>query len=157
MNNLIEWLPKNIPDDDETSIVHGDYRLDNMIFNDNHEVIGVLDWELSTLGHPIADFNYHCLNWRTLPQLQDENYCKESGIPSEKEYMDMYAMRTGKDLNKHWEFYIIFNIFKIAAILQGILGRVRDGTATSKHAEERGMQVYPLSEAAWNNVLKAYG
>jgi len=157
MNNLIEWLPKNIPDDDETSIVHGDYRLDNMIFNDNHEVIGVLDWELSTLGHPIADFNYHCLNWRTLPQLQDEKYCKESGIPSEKEYMDMYAMRTGKDLNKHWEFYIIFNIFKIAAILQGILGRVRDGTATSKHAEERGMQVYPLSEAAWNNVLKEYG
>ena len=71
MNNLIEWLPKNIPDDDETSIVHGDYRLDNMIFNDSHEVIGVLDWELSTLGHPIADFNYHCLNWRTLPQLQD--------------------------------------------------------------------------------------
>ena len=71
--------------------------------------------------------------------------------------MDMYAMRTGKDLNKHWEFYIIFNIFKIAAILQGILGRVRDGTATSKHAEERGMQVYPLSEAAWNNVLKEYG
>jgi aminoglycoside phosphotransferase (APT) family kinase protein len=66
-------------------------------------------------------------------------------------------MRTGKDLNKHWEFYIIFNIFKIAAILQGILGRVRDGTATSKHAEERGMQVYPLSEAAWNNVLKEYG
>ena len=157
MNNLIEWLPKNIPDDDETSIVHGDYRLDNMIFNDNHEVIGVLDWELSTLGHPIADFNYHCLNWRTLPQLQDEKYCKESGIPSEKEYMDMYAMRTGKDLNKHWEFYIIFNIFKIAAILQGILGRVRDGTATSKHAEDRGMQVYPLSEAAWNNVLKEYG
>ena len=71
--------------------------------------------------------------------------------------MDMYAMRTGKDLNKHWEFYIIFNIFKIAAILQGILGRVRDGTATSKHAEDRGMQVYPLSEAAWNNVLKEYG
>ena len=69
----------------------------------------------------------------------------------------MYAMRTGRNLNKHWEFYIIFNIFKIAAILQGILGRVRDGTATSKHAEERGMQVYPLSEAAWNNVLKEYG
>ena len=156
VGDTIEWLPKNIPDDDETSIVHGDYRLDNMIFNDNHEVIGVLDWELSTLGHPIADFNYHCLNWRTIPQLQDEKYCIESGIPSEKEYMDMYAMRTGKDLNKHWEFYTIFNIFKIAAILQGILGRVRDGTATSKHAEERGMQVYPLSEAAWNNVLKEY-
>ena len=69
----------------------------------------------------------------------------------------MYAMRTGKDLNKHWEFYIIFNVFKIAAICQGILGRVRDGTAASKHAEERGMQVYPLSEAAWNNVLKEYG
>ncbi len=156
MDNLIEWLPENIPDDDETSIVHGDYRLDNMIFNNERQVMGVLDWELSTLGHPIADFSYHCLSWRTLPQLADEAFCKEHGIPTEFQYRDMYSEATGKNLSENWEFYIIFNLFKIAAILQGILGRVRDGTATSKHAEERGNQVFPLSEAAWASVEKFY-
>ena len=84
MNNLIEWLPNNIPDDDETSIVHGDYRLDNMIMK-NQEVIGVLDWELSTLGHPIADFCYHCLTWRTEPLFYDHAKLKEMGIPNEME------------------------------------------------------------------------
>ena len=83
MNKLIEWLPKNIPANDQTSIVHGDFRLDNIVFSQNN-VLGVLDWELSTLGHPIADFNYHCLNWRNLPELQDEKFCKRSGIPTEK-------------------------------------------------------------------------
>ena len=151
MNNLIDWLPKNIPDDDETTIVHGDYRLDNMILK-NNEVIGILDWELSTLGHPIADFSYHCLSWRTQEAFWDENKLKELGIPSEKEYMEMYCENSGKDLSKNWEFYIAFNMFKIAGILQGILGRVRDGTAASKHAEERGMMVYPLSEAAWKII-----
>ena len=118
--------------------------------------MGVLDWELSTLGHPIADFSYHCLSWRTLPQLADEAFCKEHGIPTEFQYRDMYSEATGKNLSENWEFYIIFNLFKIAAILQGILGRVRDGTATSKHAEERGNQVFPLSEAAWASVEKFY-
>ena len=151
MNNLIEWLPKNIPDDDETSIVHGDYRLDNMILN-NNKVMGILDWELSTLGHPIADFSYHCLSWRTQEAFWDQAKLKELGVPSEKEYMDMYCENTGKDLSKNWEFYMAFNMFKIAGILQGILGRVRDGTAASKHAEDRGMMVYPLSEAAWNTI-----
>ena len=127
MNNLIEWLPKNIPDDDETTIVHGDYRLDNMILR-NNEVIGILDWELSTLGHPIADFSYHCLSWRTQEAFLDEAKLKELGIPSEKEYMEMYCKYSGKDLSKNWEFYMAFNMFKIAGILQGILGRVRDGT-----------------------------
>ena len=151
MNNLIDWLPKNIPDDDETTIVHGDYRLDNMILK-NNEVIGILDWELSTLGHPIADFSYHCLSWRTQEAFWDETKLKELGIPSEREYMEMYCENSGKDLSKNWEFYIAFNMFKIAGILQGILGRVRDGTAASKHAEERGMMVYPLSEAAWKII-----
>jgi aminoglycoside phosphotransferase (APT) family kinase protein len=151
MNNLIEWLPKNIPDDDETSIVHGDYRLDNMILKDN-QVMGILDWELSTLGHPIADFSYHCLSWRTQEAFWDQSKLKELGIPNEREYMDMYCENTGKDLSKNWEFYMAFNMFKIAGILQGILGRVRDGTASSKHAEDRGMMVYPLSEAAWNTI-----
>ena len=151
MNNLIEWLPKNIPDDDETTIVHGDYRLDNMILR-NNEVIGILDWELSTLGHPIADFSYHCLSWRTQEAFLDEAKLKELGIPSEKEYMEMYCKYSGKDLSKNWEFYMAFNMFKIAGILQGILGRVRDGTASSKHAEERGNMVFPLSQAAWETI-----
>ena len=90
MNNLIEWLPKNIPDDDETSIVHGDYRLDNMILKDN-QVMGILDWELSTLGHPIADFSYHCLSWRNQEAFWDQAKLKELGVPTEKEYMEMYS------------------------------------------------------------------
>ena len=156
MNKLIDWLPSNIPDEDETSIVHGDYRLDNMVFNANNNVMGVLDWELSTLGHPIADFNYHCMGWRNIPQLIDEKFCKENGIPTEKEYRDMYSRITDKNLDEHWEFYTIFNFFKLAGILQGILGRVRDGTAASKHAEDRGDQVIPLAEAAWDLVEKNY-
>ena len=151
MNNLIDWLPKNIPDDDETTIVHGDYRLDNMILK-NNEVIGILDWELSTLGHPIADFSYHCLSWRTQEAFWDQATLKELGIPSEREYMEMYCENSGKDLSNNWEFYMAFNMFKIAGILQGILGRVRDGTAASKHAEERGNMVFPLSEAAWSTI-----
>ena len=151
MNNLIDWLPKNIPDDDETTIVHGDYRLDNMILK-NNEVVGILDWELSTLGHPIADFSYHCLSWRTQEAFWDETKLKELGIPSEREYMEMYCENSGKDLSKNWEFYMAFNMFKIAGILQGILGRVRDGTAASRHAEERGNMVFPLSEAAWSTI-----
>ena len=156
MNKLIDWLPSNIPDEDETSIVHGDYRLDNMVFNTNNNVMGVLDWELSTLGHPIADFNYHCMGWRNIPQLVDEKFCKENGIPTEKEYRDMYSKITDKNLDEHWEFYTIFNFFKLAGILQGIMGRVRDGTAASKHAEDRGDQVIPLAESAWDLVEKNY-
>ena len=156
MNNLIDWLPQNIPDEDQTSIVHGDYRLDNMVFNSKNNVLGVLDWELSTLGHPIADFNYHCISWRNIPQLADQRFCNENGIPTEKEYRDMYSEHTGQKLDEHWEFYTIFNIFKLAGILQGIMGRVRDGTAASKHAEERGNQVAPLAETAWDLVEKNY-
>lgn len=156
MNNLIDWLPPNIPDEDVTSIVHGDYRLDNMVFCSNNNVMGVLDWELSTLGHPIADFNYHCISWKNIPQLADQKFCNENGIPTEEEYRNMYSRYTGKKLDENWEFYTIFNIFKLAGILQGIMGRVRDGTAASKHAEERGNQVAPLAEAAWDLVEKHY-
>ena len=120
MNNLIDWLPPNIPDEDETSIVHGDYRLDNMVFCSNNNVMGVLDWELSTLGHPIADFNYHCISWKNIPQLADQKFCNENGIPTEEEYRNMYSRYTGKKLDENWEFYTIFNIFKLAGILQGL-------------------------------------
>jgi len=156
MNKLIDWLPENIPDEDETCIVHGDYRLDNMVFGSDNKVMGVLDWELSTLGHPVADFNYHCLSWRNIPQLGDEKFCKENGIPTENEYRDMYSENTGKDLSHNWEFYYVFNFFKLAGILQGIMGRVRDGTAASKHAEDRAAQVRPLAEAAWSLVEQNY-
>ena len=151
MNKLIDWLPKNIPEDDETSVVHGDFRLDNMIYS-NFDVVGVLDWELSTLGHPIADFCYHCLTWRTLPNFHDHAKLKDLGIPNEMQYRDMYSEQTGKDLSQDWEFYMVYSLFKVAAICQGILGRVRDGTAASKHAEERGMNVFPLSRGAWSIV-----
>ena len=120
MNNLIDWLPPNIPDEDETSIVHGDYRLDNMVFCSNNNVMGVLDWELSTVGHPIADFNYHCISWKNIPQLADQKFCNENGIPTEEEYRNMYSRYTGKKLDENWEFYTIFNIFKLAGILQGL-------------------------------------
>ena len=151
MNKLIEWLPKNIPEDEETSVVHSDFRLDNMIYS-NFGVVGVLDWELSTLGHPIADFCYHCLTWRTLPSFYDHEKLKDLGIPNEMQYRDMYSEQTGKDLSQDWEFYMVYSLFKVAAICQGILGRVRDGTAASKHAEERGMNVFPLSKGAWSIV-----
>ena len=119
-------------------------------------LIGRSYWELSTLGHPIADFSYHCLSWRTQEAFWDQSKLKELGIPNEREYMDMYCENTGKDLSKNWEFYMAFNMFKIAGILQGILGRVRDGTAASKHAEDRGDQVIPLAAAAWDLVEKNY-
>ena len=151
MNKLIEWLPANIPADDATSIVHGDFRLDNMIYCDQ-KVAGVLDWELSTLGHPVADFCYHCLTWRTLPDFYDHKKLDELGIPTEIQYRDMYSETTGKDLSQDWEFYMVYSLFKVAAICQGILGRVRDGTAASKHAEERGRNVFPLSKGAWSIV-----
>ena len=118
----------------------------------NFDVVGVLDWELSTLGHPIADFCYHCLTWRTLPNFHDHATLKDLGIPNEMQYRDMYSEQTGKDLSQDWEFYMVYSLFKVAAICQGILGRVRDGTAASKHAEERGMNVFPLSKGAWSIV-----
>ena len=122
-----------------------------MIYS-NFDVVGVLDWELSTLGHPIADFCYHCLTWRTLPNFHDHAKLKDLGIPNEMQYRDMYSEQTSKDLSQDWEFYMVYSLFKVAAICQGILGRVRDGTAASKHAEERGMNVFPLSKGAWSIV-----
>ncbi|GIR74466.1 MAG: aminoglycoside phosphotransferase [Prochlorococcus sp.] len=112
MNNLIDWLPKNIPDDDETTIVHGDYRLDNMILK-NNEVVGILDWELSTLGHPIADFSYHCLSWRTQEAFWDEAKLKKLGIPSEREYMEMYCENSGKDLSKIGSFIWLLTCLRL--------------------------------------------
>jgi aminoglycoside phosphotransferase (APT) family kinase protein len=156
MDALIEWLPENIPDDESASIVHGDYRLDNMIVHPTEpRVIAVLDWELSTIGHPLADFTYHLMTWQ-MPRigigsvgLAGKNL-KELGIPDEDAYLRQYCRRTGRDDGiPDRNFYSAFNFFRLTAILQGIAGRVRDGTAASAHAAEAVKAVEPLAEMGW--------
>jgi aminoglycoside phosphotransferase (APT) family kinase protein len=156
MDNLIEWLPKNIPAGDETTVVHGDYRLDNTIIDrDSKEVIAILDWELSTLGHPLADFSYHCMTWRLEPELFRGLAGLDLpalGIPTEKEYVALYCERTGRDHIPNWDFYMAYNMFRLSAILQGIMGRVVDGTASSQHAIDMGKRAKPLAQKGWEQV-----
>ncbi len=156
MNNLMAWLPENIPAGDETSIVHGDYRLDNTILDrDSKKVIAILDWELSTLGHPIADFSYHCMTWRLEPDLFRGLYGLDLpalGIPTEEEYVRTYCQRTGRSGIDNWDFYMAYNMFRLSAILQGIMGRVVDGTASSPHAREMGQRAKPLAIKGWEQV-----
>jgi aminoglycoside phosphotransferase (APT) family kinase protein len=150
MNRLIDWLPENIPDDDSISIVHGDYRLDNMVLHPTEpRVIAVLDWELSTIGHPLADFTYHLMAWQ-MPEIGIG-----STIPGEEDYIRRYCERTGRDIGiPGRNFYSAFNFFRLAAILQGIAGRVRDGTAASAHAAQAVKAVQPLAELGWQYAAK---
>jgi len=156
MDALIEWLPENIPEDDSASIVHGDYRLDNMIIHPTEpKVIAVLDWELSTIGHPLADFTYHLMIWR-MPEIGIgssglvDKPLHELGIPDEESYIRRYCERTGRDAGiADRNFYSAFNFFRLAAILQGIAGRVRDGTAASAHAAQAVNAVSPLANLGW--------
>ena len=153
MNNLIDWLPENIPAGDETSIVHGDYRLDNMVFHpEKPEVIAILDWELSTIGHPLADFSYHCMGFHIAPE-QFRGVAgldlPALGIPTEQEYVKRYCERTGRSKIEHWPFYIAYNMFRLSGILQGIVKRAQDGTAASERAAEAGARARPLAEMAW--------
>jgi aminoglycoside phosphotransferase (APT) family kinase protein len=156
MNALIEWLPENIPEDDSASIVHGDFRLDNMIVHPTEpRVIAVLDWELSTIGHPLADFTYHLMSWQ-MPEIGIGSVgllglpLAELGIPSADEYIAMYCRRTHRDAGiPNRNFYSAFNFFRLAAILQGIAGRVRDGTAASAHASQASKAVQPLADLGW--------
>ena len=160
MNHLIEWLPKNIPPSASTTVVHGDYRLDNTIFHPSEpRILAVLDWELSTLGHPLADFAYHCMSWHIPPgQFRGIGGLDfgSLGIPGEPEYVKKYCGRTGQNEidPSHWDFYIAYNLFRIAAILQGILKRVVDGTAASAHARDAGMRARPMAELGWKQVEK---
>lgn len=161
MDKLIEWLPANIPPGEETSIVHGDYRMDNMIFHPTEpRVIAVLDWELSTLGHPLGDFSYHLMSWRLAPEtfrgLAGIDFAA-LGIPTEQEYLAAYCRRTGRDSIPHLDFYMAYNMFRIAGILQGIMGRVKDGTAASQHAIESGKRARPIAEQAWALVQRMTG
>ena len=167
MDQLIAWLPAHIPagarDESKVSIVHGDFRMDNLMFHaDQARVIAVLDWELSTLGHPLADFSYHCMAWhiphgsfRGIGGLDHAAL----GIPSEDEYIRRYCERTGlatpETLKADWNFYMAYNLFRIAAILQGIAKRVEAGTASSAQAASSGASARPLAELAWKFAQQA--
>jgi aminoglycoside phosphotransferase (APT) family kinase protein len=158
MEQLMQWLPENIPADDETRIVHGDFRMDNVIFHATEpRILAVLDWELSTLGHPLADFAYHCMAWRLEPHeyrgLAGHDL-EALGIPSEDAYVAAYCRRTGRERIDNWDFYLAYNMFRLAGILQGIMGRVVDGTAASQHAIESGKRARPMAEAGWRQVEK---
>ena len=150
MHKLIEWLPKRIPKQKYVSIVHGDYRLDNVVFDNNDNNIAILDWELSTLGDPLADFGYHCLLWH-IGKI-DNDVAKGLGIPNEDEYLKKYLSRTKMQLDSDWEFYIIFSLFKVAGICQGILGRVRDGTAASEFAIQMGKRAIEYANLGWEKA-----
>lgn len=152
MERLIEWLPANMPEDDgSVGLVHGDYRLDNVMFHATEpRIIGVLDWELSTLGHPLADLAYQIMAW----QLPNEGGLRglmgvdraAAGLPSDAAYIQRYCERTGRDGIDHWNFYLVFCFFRLAAILQGVKKRALIGTASSAEAEARGALVEPLAE-----------
>ena len=162
MDQLMQWLPAHMPasalDASRVSIVHGDFRLDNLMFHPTEpRVIAVLDWELSTLGHPLADFSYHCMSWHIPATLGRGIAGKDLaalGIPGEEEYIRRYCERTGlKDvdtLRADWNFYMAYNMFRIAAILQGIAKRVEAGTASSAQAKASGDTARPMAELAWS-------
>lgn len=160
MDSLIDWLPKNIPAGDETAVVHGDFRLDNTIFHSAEpRILAVLDWELSTLGHPLADFAYHCMSWHIAPGkfrgIAGLDHAA-LGLPSEQQYIDAYCRRTGRDgiPASDWDFYMAYNLFRIAAIVQGIAKRVVDGTAASTHGAEAGSRARGMAELGWALVEK---
>ena len=168
MDRLIEWLPQHIPnsarDESMTSIVHGDYRLDNLIFHPTEpKVLAVLDWELSTIGHPLADFSYHSMAWHIPPGtfrgIAGVNLAA-LGIPDEASYVARYCERTKlatpEALARDWNFYLAYNMFRIAAILQGIAKRVEEGTASSAQARANAASARPMAELAWAYAQKAH-
>ncbi len=167
MDSLIEWLPAHIPasarDEGMVSIVHGDFRLDNLLFHPSEpRVLAVLDWELSTLGHPLADFSYHCMAWHIPPGTFrgiGGLDVASLGIPTEAEYIRRYCERTGlttpEALKADWNFYLAYNLFRIAAILQGIAKRVEAGTASSAQAVSSAAGAPLLAQMAWRFALKS--
>ena len=159
MDKLVEWLPAHIPPGDESAIVHGDYRCDNMIFHPTEpKVLAVLDWELSTLGHPLADFAYHLMMYRMPPGITAGLVGADLAalkIPGEAEYVQAYCARTGRKGIDNLSFYLAFNMFRLAAIIHGIRGRVVRGTAASAHAKTMASFVEPLAEMAWKQAQQA--
>ncbi len=161
MDALVEWLPAHIPAGDETTIVHGDFRCDNMIFHPTEpRILAVLDWELSTLGHPLADFCYHAMMYRMPPEivagLGGMPDIAALGIPAEQEYAAAYARRTGRSSFESYDYCVAFNFFRLAAIFHGIKGRVLRGTAASAHARTRADQFPALARLA-REAMEACG
>ena len=154
MDDLIDWLPAHIPaDDGSISIVHGDYRLDNLIFHPTEpRILAILDWELSTIGHPLADFSYHLMSWHISPSgfrgIAGIDFAA-LGIPTQDQYIAMYCKTTGRDGIRDVDFYLAYNMFRIAGILQGIMKRVVDGTAASAQGAEAGRRARTMAELGW--------
>lgn len=161
MDRLMEWLPAHMPasarDESQKSVVHGDFRLDNMVFHPTEpRVLAVLDWELSTIGHPLADFSYHCMSWHipagTFRGIGGLDLAA-LGIPDERSYVQRYCERTGRAsadaVMADWNFYMAYNLFRMAGILQGIAKRVVEGTAASAEAKRSAAGARPLAEMGW--------
>ena len=167
MDRLLDWLPAHMPatarDSTEVSVVHGDYRLDNLVFHPHEpRVMAVLDWELSTLGHPLADFSYHCMAWHIPPgTFRGIGGLDHAalGIPVEADYIRAYCRRTGRAdadaLAADWNFYLAYNLFRLASITQGIAKRVVDGIASSDQARATGASTRPLAQMAWQFAQRA--
>lgn len=161
MDRLIAWLPEHIPEDESSAVVHGDFRLDNLVIHPTEpRVMAVLDWELSTIGHPLGDFTYHLMAWQ-MPEIGIGSTgllgkpLARLGVPSEDEYVASYCQRTGRTGGiPGRDFYSAYNFFRLAAILQGIAGRVRDGTAASAYAEQAAKAVAPLAELGWQHAMQ---
>ena len=157
MEQLIAWLPAHMPEGDETAIVHGDYRFDNVIFHPTEpRILAVLDWELSTLGHPLVDFAYHCMTWHMESSEGNRGLAGVDfaalGIPTEAQYLQAYLARTGRTQGvppEHWRYYLVFNMFRLVGILQGILARALQGNASNERALQAGQRARPLAERAW--------
>jgi aminoglycoside phosphotransferase (APT) family kinase protein len=159
MNRLIDWLPQHVPPGDDVAVVHGDYRLDNLIFHPSEpRIIAILDWELSTLGHPLADFSYHCMSWHIPPGafrgIAGLDHAA-LGIPTEEQYIARYCERTGRTSIEHWDFYLAYNLFRIAAILQGVYKRATEGIASSNNALDAGKRARGLAELGWQLAQRA--
>ena len=159
MDRLIEWLPAHIPPGEETAIVHGDCRIDNMIFHPSEpRVLAVLDWELSTLGHPLADFSYNAMMYQMPPHIVAGLAGADLAalnLPSEEDYVAAYCARVGRSDIPGYRFYIAFNFFRLAAIFHGIKGRVIRGTASSASAAERAAMFPELAEIGWREAQRA--
>ncbi|MFA5632301.1 MAG: phosphotransferase family protein [Porticoccaceae bacterium] len=162
MENLMSWLSERIPPQDFTSIVHGDYRLDNVVWHPTEpRIVAVLDWELSTLGDPLVDFAYHCMTWhlrlgthRTLAGVD----LASLGVPDEQAYVALYAQHSQRDvarIQEHWAFYMAFNMFRMAAIQQGVARRALDGNAANTRAAEVAARVSLTAQAGWAQASRA--
>ncbi len=163
MDRLIEWLPRHLPRDGATAIVHGDLRLDNMIFHPSEpRVLALLDWELSTLGDPLADFAYHMLTWYlradAFPGMANADLAA-LGIPEAPAYLEKYFERVGRDPAPRpvWDYYLVYNLFRLSAILQGIAKRVDEGTAAADNARETGAKARTIAEIAWRWARERLG